>query len=90
MIDRWRGVNAFDFLALLFGQELEKRVGPLRSRHIGCIDPQCNLVAVIQDAYENARFLCDQYYLASPDLIIKEVRHNGNIFLKVWRSSDFS
>ncbi|XP_069692459.1 pyruvate dehydrogenase (acetyl-transferring) kinase, mitochondrial isoform X1 [Periplaneta americana] len=55
---------------LLFGGELNGH-----SRHVGCIDPQCDLVGVVRDAYENARFLCDQYYLASPDLIVKE--HNG-------------
>nr|CAD7458664.1 unnamed protein product [Timema tahoe] len=27
---------------------------------------------VVQDAYENARFLCDQYYLSSPELIVKQ------------------
>ncbi|XP_069692460.1 pyruvate dehydrogenase (acetyl-transferring) kinase, mitochondrial isoform X2 [Periplaneta americana] len=54
---------------LLFGGELNGH-----SRHVGCIDPQCDLVGVVRDAYENARFLCDQYYLASPDLIVKE--HN--------------
>lgn len=37
-------------------------------RHIGCIDPACDVVGVVRDAYENARFLCDRYYLASPEL----------------------
>uniref|UniRef100_A0A0B7AGD7 Protein-serine/threonine kinase n=1 Tax=Arion vulgaris TaxID=1028688 RepID=A0A0B7AGD7_9EUPU len=52
---------------LLFGKK-EKNNDP---RHIGCIDPNCNLSLVIQDAYENARFLCEQYYLAAPELIIR-------------------
>ncbi|XP_076048481.1 pyruvate dehydrogenase kinase isoform X2 [Oratosquilla oratoria] len=39
--------------------------------HIGCIDPHCDVVRVIEDAYSNARFLCDQYYLASPELKIR-------------------
>lgn len=58
-------------LALLFGKT------PCPSRHVGSIDPYCNVVSVINDAFENARFLCDQYYLVSPDLIVKE--HNGKI-----------
>lgn len=45
------------------------------SRHVGCIDPSCDVISVIKDAYENARFLCDQYYLASPELVVKS--HNG-------------
>lgn len=53
---------------LLFGGQLND------SRRVGCIDPHCDLTGVVKDAYENAKFLCDQYYLASPDLIIKE--HN--------------
>lgn len=57
-------------LALLFGGQLNGH-----NRHVGCIDPSCNVIAVIKDAYENARFLCDQYYLASPELIVKQ--HNG-------------
>ncbi|KAF5269838.1 hypothetical protein FQR65_LT05884 [Abscondita terminalis] len=57
---------------LLFGGQLERAPGPNKSKYIGCIDPQCNLVSVIQDAYENARFLCDQYYLASPELVIEQ------------------
>uniref|UniRef100_A0A0K8TM15 Protein-serine/threonine kinase n=1 Tax=Tabanus bromius TaxID=304241 RepID=A0A0K8TM15_TABBR len=43
-------------------------------RHIGCLDPACDISAVINDAYENARFLCDQYYLASPDMVLRQ--HN--------------
>lgn len=34
---------------------------------------------VVRDAYENARFLCDQYYLASPELEV--IEHNGEFFL---------
>lgn len=71
----------FCFPALLFGGQLEKAPGPNQSKYIGCIDPQCDIVSVIQDAYENARFLCDQYYLASPDLIIKTAQHNGKSLL---------
>uniref|UniRef100_A0A1B6HGU3 Protein-serine/threonine kinase n=1 Tax=Homalodisca liturata TaxID=320908 RepID=A0A1B6HGU3_9HEMI len=56
---------------LLFGGELTHDP---HHRHIGCIDPQCDLVGVVRDAYENARFLCDQYYLSSPDLNVTE--HN--------------
>lgn len=34
----------------------------------------CDSASVVRDAYENARFLCDQYYLASPELILTQ--HN--------------
>lgn len=54
---------------LLFGGELTHDPN---HRHVGCIDPQCDLVGVVRDAYENARFLCDQYYLSSPDLVVTE------------------
>ena len=57
------------FSALLFGGS------PNTHNHIGCIDPYCDVVRVIEDAYSNARFLCDQYYLASPELCIKH--HKG-------------
>lgn len=43
-------------------------VMPECPRHVGCIDPQCDVNAVVTDAFENARFLCDRYYLASPSL----------------------
>lgn len=61
---------------LIFGGQLENAPGPNKSKYIGCIDTQCDVVSVIKDAYENARFLCDQYYLASPDLIIQQAQHN--------------
>ncbi|XP_044745480.1 pyruvate dehydrogenase (acetyl-transferring) kinase, mitochondrial [Coccinella septempunctata] len=61
---------------LLFGGQLENAPGPKGNQYIGCIDPQCDIVSVIKDAYENARFLCDQYYLDSPDLIITESTHH--------------
>lgn len=55
--------------AILFGSDR-----PGHPRHIGAIDPNCDVNSVVQDAYENARFLCDQYYLTSPDLIVEQ--HN--------------
>jgi pyruvate dehydrogenase kinase 2/3/4 len=42
---------------ILFG-DMENPV-----KHVGCIDPACDLLSVAEDAYENARFLCEQYYL---------------------------
>lgn len=36
--------------------------------HIGSVDPECNVLSVIRDAYDMARYLCDQYYLASPEM----------------------
>lgn len=57
----------FSVLALLFGGVLNGH-----NRHVGCIDPYCDVISVVRDAYENARFLCDQYYMASPDLVVKQ------------------
>lgn len=59
----------FPLAAMLFGESMNAQ------NHIGSIDPHCNVVRVIEDAYANARFLCDQYYLASPELILRA--HNG-------------
>ncbi|KAE9418443.1 hypothetical protein Angca_006077 [Angiostrongylus cantonensis] len=41
---------------------------PESPRHVGCIDPVCDVESVLHDAFENARFLCDQYYLTSPSM----------------------
>lgn len=35
---------------------------------VGAIDTMCNVNDVLEDAYNNAKFLCDQYYLCSPDI----------------------
>ena len=53
-------------LVVVFGSVL-----PESPRHVGCIDPACNVESVITDAFENARFLCDRYYLTSPSLKFK-------------------
>ncbi|KAK2166750.1 hypothetical protein NP493_1307g01024 [Ridgeia piscesae] len=47
---------------LVFGQTLPENV-----RQIGSIDPYCNVLQVAEDAYENARFLCEQYYMTAPE-----------------------
>ncbi|KAG9509396.1 [Pyruvate dehydrogenase (acetyl-transferring)] kinase, mitochondrial [Fragariocoptes setiger] len=52
--------------AALFGADL-----PGHPRHIGTIDPNCDVTSVVQDAYDNAKFLCDQYYMRSPELIVE-------------------
>ncbi|XP_050669242.1 pyruvate dehydrogenase (acetyl-transferring) kinase, mitochondrial isoform X2 [Leptidea sinapis] len=64
---------------LLFGDQLGAKQASVNGmgsggRHIGSIDPACDVTAVVRDAYENARFLCDRYYLASPEL---ELLQNG-------------
>ncbi|XP_014212085.1 pyruvate dehydrogenase (acetyl-transferring) kinase, mitochondrial [Copidosoma floridanum] len=59
---------------LLFGGVLNDN-----NMQIGCIDPSCNVIGVIKDAYENARFLCDQYYMASPDLVVKQHNDPGDV-----------
>ncbi|XP_007422580.1 pyruvate dehydrogenase kinase, isozyme 2 isoform X3 [Python bivittatus] len=46
---------------------------PAHPKHIGSIDPHCNVSDVVRDAYDMAKLLCDKYYLASPDLDIQEV-----------------
>ncbi|KAG8124920.1 putative Pyruvate dehydrogenase kinase protein [Naja naja] len=55
---------------LLFGGNVE--VNPAHPKHIGSIDPKCNVVEVIKDGYENAKSLCDLYYMNSPELILEE------------------
>uniref|UniRef100_A0A2K5DKZ5 Protein-serine/threonine kinase n=1 Tax=Aotus nancymaae TaxID=37293 RepID=A0A2K5DKZ5_AOTNA len=50
---------------------------PAHPKHIGSIDPNCNVSEVIKDAYDMAKLLCDKYYMASPDLEIEEI--NGEL-----------
>ena len=54
---------------LLFGSGAGVGSDP---RHVGCIDPHCDVVQVIQDAAASARFLCERYYLACPELVVTQ------------------
>ncbi|XP_017339841.1 pyruvate dehydrogenase (acetyl-transferring) kinase isozyme 2, mitochondrial [Ictalurus punctatus] len=49
---------------------------PVHPNTIGSIDPHCQVVEVVKDAYESAKMLCDQYYLSSPELVLRG--HNIN------------
>uniref|UniRef100_A0A674D3M4 Protein-serine/threonine kinase n=1 Tax=Salmo trutta TaxID=8032 RepID=A0A674D3M4_SALTR len=53
---------------LLFGGKV--RVNPAHPKQIGSIDPHCSVTEVVRDAYENARNLCDRYYMNSPELTV--------------------
>uniref|UniRef100_A0A8P4KFD6 Protein-serine/threonine kinase n=1 Tax=Dicentrarchus labrax TaxID=13489 RepID=A0A8P4KFD6_DICLA len=51
----------------------EGSANPAHPKHIGSIDPSCDVVEVVKDAYETSKMLCEQYYLTSPDMEITEV-----------------
>ncbi|NXX64947.1 PDK4 kinase, partial [Spizella passerina] len=51
----------------------DDKSGSGHPRHIGSIDPCCDVVEVVNDAYESAKMLCDQYYLTSPELKLTQV-----------------
>ncbi|KAL6090480.1 hypothetical protein STEG23_016451, partial [Scotinomys teguina] len=53
---------------LLFGGD----TNPAHPKHIGSIDPTCNVADVVKDAYETAKLLCEQYYLVAPELEVEE------------------
>uniref|UniRef100_A0A672MTB2 Protein-serine/threonine kinase n=1 Tax=Sinocyclocheilus grahami TaxID=75366 RepID=A0A672MTB2_SINGR len=42
-------------------------------KHIGSIDPACDVAEVVRDAYETAKMLCEQYYMTAPELKIEEL-----------------
>uniref|UniRef100_A0A7N8WVB1 Protein-serine/threonine kinase n=1 Tax=Mastacembelus armatus TaxID=205130 RepID=A0A7N8WVB1_9TELE len=50
---------------------------PVHPSTIGSIDPHCQVADVVQDAFHNAKMLCDQYYLHSPDLILQEMNEKN-------------
>ncbi|XP_039219027.1 pyruvate dehydrogenase kinase, isozyme 3 isoform X3 [Crotalus tigris] len=55
-------------IALLFGGV----TNPAHPKHIGSIDPTCNVADVVEDAFATAKMLCEQYYQVAPDLEIEE------------------
>ncbi len=52
---------------LMFSQDFKENYDE-KNTQIGSIDPECDVVQVLQDAFLNAKFLCDQYYLCSPSI----------------------
>lgn len=60
---------------LLFGGKV--RDNPAHPKQIGSIDPNCLVTDVVKDAYENARNLCDRYYMNSPELLLEEFNVKG-------------
>jgi len=42
-----------------------------KTKRIGVIDPECKLKGVIHEAFQNAAFLCEEYYDTSPELELK-------------------
>jgi len=53
---------------ILYGDET-----PDSPIHVGSIDPSCDVPRIVQDAFNNAAFLCDQYYLQSPKMELEVV-----------------
>lgn len=58
---------------LMFGEKQDY----LQQGRIGAVHTNCNVLNVVQDAFTNARFLCEQYYLCSPQA--KFVIKNSNL-----------
>ncbi|XP_053707423.1 pyruvate dehydrogenase (acetyl-transferring) kinase isozyme 2, mitochondrial-like [Synchiropus splendidus] len=44
---------------------------------IGCIDTACDVTEVTRDAYDSAKLLCEQYYLGSPELELRQTNVNN-------------
>uniref|UniRef100_A0A674EHT2 Protein-serine/threonine kinase n=1 Tax=Salmo trutta TaxID=8032 RepID=A0A674EHT2_SALTR len=65
---------------LLFGND----TNPAHPKHIGSIDPTCNVAEVVKDAYETAKMLCEQYYLAAPALQIQEFNNKDKSIQAVY------
>uniref|UniRef100_A0A3B4ABV4 Protein-serine/threonine kinase n=1 Tax=Periophthalmus magnuspinnatus TaxID=409849 RepID=A0A3B4ABV4_9GOBI len=72
---------------LLFGGKV--KVNPAHPKQIGGIDPHCHVSDVIRDAFENARNLCDRYYMNSPDLILEEFNQKDKPITVVYVPSHF-
>ncbi|XP_008586630.1 PREDICTED: [Pyruvate dehydrogenase (acetyl-transferring)] kinase isozyme 1, mitochondrial [Galeopterus variegatus] len=72
--------------SLLFGGK--GKGSPSHQKHIGSINPNCNVVEVIKDGYENAKSLCDLYYINSPELELEELNEcNPNILQNAMRAT---
>ncbi|KAL3312388.1 [Pyruvate dehydrogenase (acetyl-transferring)] kinase isozyme 4, partial [Cichlidogyrus casuarinus] len=48
---------------LLFGKQLDTH-----RPYLGSIDPQCDVLEILQHAYEDAKYLCQHYYAGAPEI----------------------
>ena len=55
---------------IIYGDE-----APMSPIHVGSIDPYCDVPMIVEDAFSNAAFLCDQHYLQSPELDLEVTPH---------------
>lgn len=53
---------------MCFGDEV-----PIHPTHLGFVDPNCYVEEIIKDAFENAQFLCEGYYLTAPPLELRRI-----------------
>jgi len=44
---------------------------------VGTIDPNCQVTPIVEQAYDSARFLCEQYYLSAPEMEYISVDNSG-------------
>ena len=59
---------------LLFGDPDSNRELPVNKsgyQIVGAIDPNCSVIPIVERAYENARFLAEQYYMIAPGIEVK-------------------
>ncbi|CAF1392234.1 unnamed protein product [Rotaria magnacalcarata] len=53
---------------MCFGEEV-----PEHPSHLGFVDPNCFVEDTVKDAFENAQFLCEGYYLVAPSLRLRTI-----------------
>ena len=56
----------------IFGDNIAK------SRHVGQIDPYCDVVSEVRRAHKEAGRLCDLHYKHHPDLVINSNNRSNN------------
>ena len=64
----------------LFGPDAD-----LDSDRVGMIDPNCRMAGVIKNSYQQAAFLCEEYYQVSKASIRELLMHNfHSVNLTLW------
>ena len=62
------------FTVLLFTDSSTRQV-----HECGALEPDCIVSEVVENAYTDAKFMCEQYYLNSPEMKLQV--HNGLCFI---------